>query len=226
MQDRYNEGKPQLRYMFCFPGAWEMLARVLEQGEKKYSIYNFMKRAPASELFDSMMRHLNAWWNGEDDAPETGISHLACAMFNMTQLCESIQNPPEGERTDDRPHRVLGDREDTQKPTQAVSEPPVTSEEDDGWADGYLGWQRRRNEEVMKKLKKYFDENGFFRGFPIDQPEPGEYNELRDWHQKQQDIGNAPKVTCCNEVQVDMTPSACWVDENGISYVDMSHCGG
>lgn len=68
------------------PGeALEEVVKVLDFGAKKYSERNWEKGMNFSRLFGAAMRHLWAWWKGEDRDPETGLSHLAhltcCALF-------------------------------------------------------------------------------------------------------------------------------------------------
>lgn len=60
-------------------------AQVMTFGAKKYAPNNWRGGMPWSRLFSAMMRHLWAFWHGEDADPETGFSHLAhaacCLMF-------------------------------------------------------------------------------------------------------------------------------------------------
>jgi len=61
----------------------EALNRVMKRyldGAEKYGQNNWMKGMPLSVYYDSTMRHLQAWWNEEDDE-----DHLAAAAWNM--LC-------------------------------------------------------------------------------------------------------------------------------------------
>lgn len=61
------------------------LARVLTFGAQKYAAHNWRKGIVYSRLFASLMRHLWAWWGGEELDPESGESHLdhasCCLMF-------------------------------------------------------------------------------------------------------------------------------------------------
>lgn len=60
-------------------------ADVLTYGAKKYEAHNWLKGINYSRVFAAMQRHLWAWWNGEENDPETGLSHLShascCLMF-------------------------------------------------------------------------------------------------------------------------------------------------
>ncbi len=59
---------------------------VLELGAKKYAPGNW-KTVPDAKTryFDACIRHLMAWWSGERNDEESGISHLAhagcCILF-------------------------------------------------------------------------------------------------------------------------------------------------
>lgn len=62
-------------------------AAVLELGARKYAPNNWAKGAAWSRYYAAMQRHLWAWWAGQDDDPESGITHLAhaacCLAFLM-----------------------------------------------------------------------------------------------------------------------------------------------
>lgn len=103
-QERHNAGKPGWRYLLTFPRAVEALSAVMDYGGRKYTPYNYTKGAPASQSVDSLMRHLQAWWNGEERCPESGQSHLGHLVFNALQLAQCAVTRPD---LDDRPHRLL-----------------------------------------------------------------------------------------------------------------------
>ena len=67
------------RYDLLPPELLEETAQVLAFGAQKYSDNNWVKGASWSRYFSAMMRHMWAWWRGEDNDPETGYSHLAHA---------------------------------------------------------------------------------------------------------------------------------------------------
>jgi len=70
-------------------------------GDLKYGRYNWRDAGVrASVYYDASMRHLMAWYEGEDIDPDSGIHHLAHAMTGLSVLRDSqIQ----GNWTDDRP---------------------------------------------------------------------------------------------------------------------------
>jgi hypothetical protein len=49
-------------------------------GAEKYGTNNWMKGMPLSVYYDSAMRHLQAWWTGDENE-----DHIAAACWNM--LC-------------------------------------------------------------------------------------------------------------------------------------------
>lgn len=80
---KYDEGKVRMDLL-----APEMLygtAHVLEFGAQKYDEYNWAKGMKWSRVFAALMRHMWAWWRGEEKDAETGYSHLwhasCCLMF-------------------------------------------------------------------------------------------------------------------------------------------------
>jgi dATP/dGTP diphosphohydrolase len=82
---KHDAGKAGLHLLPAVP-LFE-IARVLDHGAEKYGEYNWCKGFKASRLFAALMRHLWAWWSGEDNDSETGFSHLAhaacCLLFMM-----------------------------------------------------------------------------------------------------------------------------------------------
>jgi len=80
---KFDEGKPMMGlidHLFLVG-----LAKVLTFGSKKYASHNWRKGMQWSRCFDSLQRHLWAWWGGESLDPETKQSHLyhasCCLMF-------------------------------------------------------------------------------------------------------------------------------------------------
>jgi hypothetical protein len=59
---------------------------VFTYGEKKYARDNWKRGTNWHEFYGSALRHLYRWWNGEDVDPETGLPHLAHALWNVGAL--------------------------------------------------------------------------------------------------------------------------------------------
>jgi hypothetical protein len=67
------------------PAALTEVAKVLTFGAKKYGEHNWTHGMAWHRPFAALLRHAWAFWRGEDNDPETGLSHMAhaccCAMF-------------------------------------------------------------------------------------------------------------------------------------------------
>ncbi len=96
---KHDNGK--IRYELVPPEALAGLARVLTFGAKKYGDRNFEKGIKYSRVFGAALRHLWAWWGGEEKDPETGECHLhhavACVVMLQTYYCRDMKG------FDDRP---------------------------------------------------------------------------------------------------------------------------
>lgn len=71
------------------PGdALNEIAKVLTIGAAKYSERNWEKGMKWHRPFGALMRHMWAWWGGEANDPETGLSHLShagcCLLFLLS----------------------------------------------------------------------------------------------------------------------------------------------
>lgn len=78
---KYDSGKTRLDLLP--PELLYGVANVLEFGAEKYDEYNWAKGMKWSRVFSALMRHMWAWWSGEDKDNETGMSHLwhaACCL--------------------------------------------------------------------------------------------------------------------------------------------------
>lgn len=71
------------------------LGAVLSFGAKKYADRNWEQGFKWSRVYGAMLRHLVAWYGGEDRDPESGLSHLDHALCNMTFLKEFEKTHPE-----------------------------------------------------------------------------------------------------------------------------------
>lgn len=83
---KHDSGK--LRLDLIPPELLLDVAEVLSFGATKYGDRNWERGMYWGRVFGAAMRHLWAWWSGEDKDPETGLSHLAhalcCVMFLAT----------------------------------------------------------------------------------------------------------------------------------------------
>lgn len=81
---KFDKGKPPLALIP--PEILFEVSEILAFGAAKYGVNNWRKDGENTEFsrtYSSLQRHLNAWWMGEDDDPESGKSHL---MHAITQL--------------------------------------------------------------------------------------------------------------------------------------------
>lgn len=75
------------------------IGQVMGYGAKKYSERNWEQGMSWGRMYAAAQRHLLAFWSGEDIDPESGLSHLAHAGFNILALLEYTKT-----------HRELDDR--------------------------------------------------------------------------------------------------------------------
>lgn len=81
------------------------LGLALLEGAAKYRRHNYRRAGVrASVYFDATMRHLFAWWEGQDTDPDSGLSHVTKAIASLTVLRDSML---QGNWQDDRPPRVV-----------------------------------------------------------------------------------------------------------------------
>ena len=96
----------KLRYELLPPELLEEVARVLTFGAHKYSARNWELGMAWSRPFAALMRHMWAWWRGEEKDPETGYSHLShaacCIAFLVSYEARNVG-------TDDRPKEKQND---------------------------------------------------------------------------------------------------------------------
>lgn len=100
---RGNSGKA--RWSLLPIEVLEPVVQVLMFGAKKYAAWNFTNKEGLSwtETGESMQRHLNAWLRGEDNDPESGLSHLGHIGCNLLFLLYYRMYASKGyEKRDDR----------------------------------------------------------------------------------------------------------------------------
>lgn len=70
-------------------------AKVMMFGLEKYGRDNWRKGLEFTRLIDAALRHLHAFNEGENNDPESGISHLAHARCCLAFLIEFEKTHPE-----------------------------------------------------------------------------------------------------------------------------------
>lgn len=79
---KHDGDKP--RYDLVPPDALDEIVKVLTFGAAKYEDRNWEKGVRWGRYFGACMRHLWAYWRGEETDPDSGLSHLAhagCCVF-------------------------------------------------------------------------------------------------------------------------------------------------
>lgn len=83
---------------------WGVVTEVglaLLEGALKYGRFNWRTAGVrASVYFDATMRHLTAWWEGQDIDPISGLHHVDKAIASLTVLRDAMLQDM---LTDDRP---------------------------------------------------------------------------------------------------------------------------
>jgi hypothetical protein len=82
--ERKNAGKPQ--YSLVPTDALHEMVLVFMWGLRKYAPRNWERGMNWSICYDSMMRHTQAWFSGEDRDPESGLLHTAHIAVNAMFL--------------------------------------------------------------------------------------------------------------------------------------------
>lgn len=103
-----DSGKPQ--FDLIPTRSLEDLVAVYTMGAKKYPPHNWRQGMAWSRVFAATMRHLWAFWRGEETDQESGLPHLAHAGYGIFTLLEYSKN-----------HRNWDDREDRQAEQKAAS---------------------------------------------------------------------------------------------------------
>ena len=84
LAERFNDNK--IKWSLVSWKALEPMVKVLMFGANKYSPNNWQKGLKYSEISDSLQRHLNAFMEGQDDDPESKLSHLGHILCNAMFL--------------------------------------------------------------------------------------------------------------------------------------------
>jgi hypothetical protein len=85
--------KPQM-YSLIPVEAMEQVAEHYGVGTAKYDDHNWRKGYEWSKSYNSLQRHANAFWRGEDNDPELGTPHMAAVVFHALTLLTFVQEQP------------------------------------------------------------------------------------------------------------------------------------
>lgn len=90
---RFNTGKP--RWGLVPQSSLIPMVRVLEFGAIKYDAHNWKKGLSVTEICESLKRHLDAFMEGEDNDPESGLSHIGHMQCNTLFLSYMMEHRPD-----------------------------------------------------------------------------------------------------------------------------------
>lgn len=85
-EESLKDDKEKLAYNLLPVDALEDVVRVYMMGAKKYAPHSWEKGMKISRIYAALLRHLFAWWRGEDNDPESGLPHLAHVTWNALAL--------------------------------------------------------------------------------------------------------------------------------------------
>ena len=94
---KHDQGKPD--YSLMPSEAMDEIAAVWSFGQKKYAAFNWAKGFAWRRPLAAALRHIYAFLRGENNDPESGLSHLAHAVCC---LCMVITFVKRGTGEDDR----------------------------------------------------------------------------------------------------------------------------
>lgn len=127
--------------MSCIPWPviWELGVAMLE-GALKYGRHNYrvVGQIRASTYFDGTMRHMTSWWEGEDNDPDSGLSHITKAIASNVVIRDAMIR---GNFLDDRPPRmdpkVLADLNEKSRALMEKYPQPVApyTQVDQSWSE-------------------------------------------------------------------------------------------
>lgn len=100
MTEGRKDDQDKCRLDLVPPEAIEALGWVLTDGAKQYGERNCEQGMRWGRLYAALLRHMLAWWRGEDTDPDSGRSHLWHALFCVSLL---VVYEKRGTGEDDRP---------------------------------------------------------------------------------------------------------------------------
>jgi len=98
----------KLRYDLLPPEALEALAEVYTIGATKYGDNNYLRGMDWNRIYGAMVRHLQAFWQGESFDKEDGQHHLAAVAWCAFTL---LVYERRGIGVDNRPNTILAQGE-------------------------------------------------------------------------------------------------------------------
>lgn len=111
MKDKFKEGmkfdsEKKLRFELIPVRAFEEIVKVFTLGAKKYEDRNWERGLKWGRVLGACMRHLWAFWRGEEYDSEFGLSHLAHAACDIIFLLHYFLYYKKYRQFDDRPKYI------------------------------------------------------------------------------------------------------------------------
>lgn len=80
------------------------LGVAMAEGAMKYGRHNYRAiGVRASVYYDAVLRHMTAWWEGENVDPDSGINHITKTIAGLVVIRDAMMR---GNWVDDRPPRM------------------------------------------------------------------------------------------------------------------------
>jgi hypothetical protein len=175
------------------PVALVHLGLAMEDGGGKYGLMNWREfTVSASVYYDAMFRHLMAWWDGEDAAPDSGVHHLGHVMACAAIILDAAETT---RLNDDRPDidgqvaALLARHAEARKAKLTVPEPgpiiPIPPIDLPDFRKGLRDLAAREAGVSVGELNMF--------GRKADKP-PGDANndDLKHWSRENQPLPRAP----------------------------------
>lgn len=97
-------GRQKLQFQYIPLEVLKEIAAGMAEGADKYGAYNWRDtKIEMSDYYDSTLRHVTSWFEGEDLDPDTGVHHLSKAITGLIVVRDAIL---QGAIVDDRPDNV------------------------------------------------------------------------------------------------------------------------
>jgi len=84
-------GRKKIRAQFTPVTVLNEIHKGMTEGAEKYGPYNWRETdIEAGDYYDSTMRHMSAWWDGEDIDPDSGVHHVSKAITGLIVLRDAM----------------------------------------------------------------------------------------------------------------------------------------
>lgn len=138
------DSNPKTRFGVAKPGIADIpplallhLGLAMTDGERKYGRTNWREHAvTASVYYNAAFRHLGAWWDGEEIAPDSLVAHLGHVMACCSILLDAMAS---GKLIDDRPSVPGKFGDEVRRLTKPIEPVPAVSPDFDLGAVEVIG---------------------------------------------------------------------------------------